>query len=169
MLVPYGKMKSIADDQEGRVEPKRKYLFGYVIEDWKEQVEEQKEPWPGMQDFLKKRLREVREMFDVGVRIMPGTDTAVVLIWPAFSLHDELRLLVDIEGLIFRSLRSNRSVPLGDVAWSHRTFWRSASCASRESSPGEQSGRLVRGPFVPAACRFRRGQSVRDQRGGGDL
>ena len=99
MLNPYAKMKRIAKDQEGRVEPKRKYLSGYLIEDWKEQVEELKDPWPGLEDFLSKRLRDVGEMFGEGVRIMPGTDTAVLLIWPGFSLHDELRLFIERLGM----------------------------------------------------------------------
>src|SRR6185369_11956149 len=99
LLVPYAQMKAIAEDAEGRVDPRRKYLSGYMIEDWKEQVEEQKEPWPGLHEYLKTRLQDVREMFEAGVRIMPGTDTAVVLIWPGFSLHDELRIFVQQLGM----------------------------------------------------------------------
>jgi imidazolonepropionase-like amidohydrolase len=52
-----------------------------------------------MHEFLAKRLRDVREMFEARVRIMPGTDTAVLLIWPGFSLHDELRLFVQQIGM----------------------------------------------------------------------
>jgi imidazolonepropionase-like amidohydrolase len=99
LLTPYPTMKAIADDQGGLIEPKRKYLGSYLIRDWKEQVEEQKEPWPGMNDFLIKRVRDLREMVQTGVRIMPGTDTAVLLIWPGFSLHRELKLLVEQVGL----------------------------------------------------------------------
>jgi imidazolonepropionase-like amidohydrolase len=99
LLVPYTQMKAIAEDQNGRLEQKRKYLSGYMIQDWMEQVEEQKEPWPGLRDFLKARSRDVREMFQAGVRIVPGTDTAVVLIWPGFTLHDELRIFVEQLGM----------------------------------------------------------------------
>ena len=99
LRVPYARMKSIVEDHDGKLEPKRKFLSGYLIEDWKEQVEEQKSPWPGLDDFLVKRARDIREMLESGVRIMPGTDTAVVLIWPGFSLHDELRLLVQQVGM----------------------------------------------------------------------
>ena len=38
-------------------------------------------------------------MFQAGMRVMPGTDVAVLLVWPGYSLHDELRLLVDQVGL----------------------------------------------------------------------
>lgn len=41
LMVPYAAMKAIAEDQEGRIAANRKYLAGYLIEDWnwKEQVE----------------------------------------------------------------------------------------------------------------------------------
>ena len=38
-------------------------------------------------------------MHKAGVRIVPGTDVAVLLIYPGFSLHDELQLLVKYVGL----------------------------------------------------------------------
>jgi imidazolonepropionase-like amidohydrolase len=99
LLTSYPRMKAIADDVGGQIELRRKYLSGYLIKDWKEQVEEQKEPWPGMGDFLTKRVNDMREMLQAGVRIMPGTDTAVLLIWPGYSLHEELRLMVDQLGM----------------------------------------------------------------------
>jgi imidazolonepropionase-like amidohydrolase len=99
LLAPYEEMKALVEDLVGKREPRRKYLSGYLIEDWREQVEEQKEPFPGLKDFLAKRERDVREMFAAGVRVMPGTDSAVLLVWPGFSLHDELRLLVQRAGL----------------------------------------------------------------------
>lgn len=99
LRVPYAQMKAITEDTEGRLDPRRKYLSGYIIEDWKEQVEEQKEPWPGLQEYLKTQREDVRAMFEAGVRIMPGTDTAVVLIWPGSSLHDELRIFVQQLGM----------------------------------------------------------------------
>jgi imidazolonepropionase-like amidohydrolase len=49
--------------------------------------------------MLAERLRDVREMRDAGVRLMPGTDAGVLLIFPGFSLHDELRLFVEQVGM----------------------------------------------------------------------
>ena len=38
-------------------------------------------------------------MHKAGVRLMPGTDVASLLIYPGYSLHDELQLLVKDVGL----------------------------------------------------------------------
>lgn len=44
--------------------------------------------------LLEKQLDLVRAMHRAGVEIMAGTDTAALYIFPGFSLHDELMLLV---------------------------------------------------------------------------
>ncbi|MPZ81488.1 MAG: amidohydrolase family protein [Actinophytocola sp.] len=41
------------------------------------------------------RLRTVREMQETGAPIMTGTDTGTVAVYPGFSVHDELALLVE--------------------------------------------------------------------------
>lgn len=99
LLIPYERAKTIAQDARGKVDRRRKYLTGYLIQDWMEQVEEKKDHPPNFQKMLAGRLREVREMHQAGVRVMPGTDVGVLLIWPGFSLHDELALLVEQVGL----------------------------------------------------------------------
>jgi imidazolonepropionase-like amidohydrolase len=40
-----------------------------------------------------------REMLEAGVRVLPGTDTAVLLVYPGASLHDELELFVNELGM----------------------------------------------------------------------
>lgn len=99
LRVPYEHAKSIAEDSNGKLDVRRQYLSGYLIKDWMEQVEEKKDYPPGFIKLLDEQLRDVREMFQAGMRIMPGTDVAVLLVWPGFSLHDELHLLVDKVGL----------------------------------------------------------------------
>jgi imidazolonepropionase-like amidohydrolase len=44
-------------------------------------------------------LEDVRGMRDAGVRLLAGTDAGSVLVYPGFSLHEELRLLVEEAGL----------------------------------------------------------------------
>ena len=44
-------------------------------------------------------LRDLQEMHRAGVRILPGTDVAVALIYPGFSLRDELRYFVEKIGM----------------------------------------------------------------------
>jgi len=44
-------------------------------------------------------VQDVRGMRDAGVRLLAGTDAGSVLVYPGFSLHEELRLLVEDAGL----------------------------------------------------------------------
>jgi len=99
LLVPYERAAAIAADDRGRLDIRRKYLSGYLIEDWREQAEERKGMTGDLTKMLAERLRDLREMHRAGVRLMPGTDVGVLLVWPGFSLHDELRLLVGEVGM----------------------------------------------------------------------
>ncbi len=99
LLVPYDKTAAIFEDRLGKTEPRRKYLSGYVIEDWREQLAEKKDSRFDLTGMLAGRLRDMREMREAGVTLLPGTDAAVLLIFPGFSLHDELRLFVEGLGM----------------------------------------------------------------------
>lgn len=100
LLIPYRDAKTIVDDTKGKVDFRRKYLSGYLLEDWKEQLEEKKQPSPVDLAQLKEVLiKDLQEMHKAGVRLMPGTDVAVLLIYPGYSLHDELQFLVKYVGL----------------------------------------------------------------------
>lgn len=100
LLVPYREAKTIVDDRAGKVDFRRKYLSGYLIDDWKEQLEEKKEPSPIDLAKLKEALiKDFQAMHKAGVRLLPGTDVGVLLIYPGYSLHDELQLLVKYAGL----------------------------------------------------------------------
>ena len=100
LLISYAEAKTIVEDPKGNVDFRRKYLSGYLIEDWKEQLEEKKQPSPFNLAKLKEVLiKDLQEMHKAGVRIMAGTDVATLLIYPGYSLHDELQLLVKYVGL----------------------------------------------------------------------
>ena len=100
LLISYDDAKTVVEDTKGKIDFRRKYLSGYLIEDWKEQLEEKKEPSAVDLAKLKEILiKDLQEMHKAGVRLMPGTDVAVLLIYPGYSLHDELQLLVKYVGL----------------------------------------------------------------------
>ncbi len=105
--------RRIVDDTLGQVDPRRRYVSGYLIEDWREQVTER----GGIKDALIRRfylprvyrdvLADLREMYRAGVVILPGTDVGVALMYPGFSLHDELGYFVDTIGMTpLEALRS---------------------------------------------------------------
>jgi imidazolonepropionase-like amidohydrolase len=103
--VPPADARHIIDDSLGHIDPRRRYVTGYLLADWKEQLNER----GAVKDALIRRffltraynavLRDLREMRSAGVRILPGTDVAVALMYPGFSLRDELGYFVDKIGM----------------------------------------------------------------------
>jgi amidohydrolase family protein len=92
---PYEEAKRIVDDVNGATDPRRKYVCGYLIDDWREQVEEGKgSPYEELRKQLPNMYRDFREMRQEGVQFLAGTDVGVVFMYPGFSLHDELEQLV---------------------------------------------------------------------------
>ena len=106
-------LQAMVDDEEGKLEPRRRYLSRFLLIDWREQVPEQTEP--RRNEFKKvyaSQLRDLREMQQAGVRIMAGTDVAVLNIFPGSSMSEELELLVKDAGMTpLDALRSATSVP----------------------------------------------------------
>jgi imidazolonepropionase-like amidohydrolase len=105
LIIPPADARKIIEDTTGRIDPRRRYISGYLLEDWREQVRER--GW--LKDVLVRRLflprvyrgvlRDLQEMHQAGVRILPGTDVAVALMYPGFSLHDELGYFVNRIGM----------------------------------------------------------------------
>jgi imidazolonepropionase-like amidohydrolase len=92
---PYDKAKRIVDDVNGAIDQRRRYLCGYLIQDWREQVEEGKgSPYEELRKELPNVYRDFREMRQENVQFLGGTDVGVVFMYPGFSLHDELEQLV---------------------------------------------------------------------------
>jgi imidazolonepropionase-like amidohydrolase len=97
---PPAYFQALMSDTTRAVHPLRPYLSAFLILDWREQVEEAtaerrayfERAWPIA-------LKHAREMREAGVRIMAGSDVAVLNIFPGASLHEELRLFVDSVGM----------------------------------------------------------------------
>ena len=97
---PLEYFRALVSDSQPAVHPLRPYLSAFLLQDWREQVEEVspqrveyfRGAWPVV-------LRHVREMREAGVRLMAGSDVAVLNVFPGGSLHEELRLLVDSVGM----------------------------------------------------------------------
>ena len=105
LLVPPSDARRIVDDTLGRIDQRRRYISGYLLEDWREQVDERGR----VKDALIRHLylpraysavlRDLKEMHRAGVRILPGTDVGVALNYPGFSLRDELAYFVEKIGM----------------------------------------------------------------------
>jgi imidazolonepropionase-like amidohydrolase len=97
---PLSYFQALVNDSTATVHPLRPYLSKFMILDWKEQVEE---VTPQRRTLLERAwplwLKQVREMHAARVRIMAGSDVAVLNIFPGASLHEELRFFVDSVGM----------------------------------------------------------------------
>jgi imidazolonepropionase-like amidohydrolase len=97
---PQTYFEALLADTTGAVHPLRPYLSAFMILDWREQAAEATPQRRAAVERLRPIwLRHAREMREAGVRLMAGSDVAVLNVFPGASLHDELRLFVDSLGM----------------------------------------------------------------------
>ena len=82
-------------DSLGEIDARRRYVSRFLLLDWREQALEATDRRELYRRIYDSTVRNVREMHEAGVRVLPGTDVAVVDVYPGFSLHDELRVFVE--------------------------------------------------------------------------
>jgi imidazolonepropionase-like amidohydrolase len=87
-----------------RDDERRRYASPWLLEWWRMQVDERmldtsSDRAAGAREFYESSASDVRALRNLDVNILAGTDAGSVLVYPGFSLHEELRLLVDDGGL----------------------------------------------------------------------
>lgn len=83
-----------------RSDERRAYASAWLLEWWRIQVDERMGDTASTraaaaEEVYRSSASDVRRMRDLGVRILAGTDAGSVLVYPGFSLHEELGRLVD--------------------------------------------------------------------------
>jgi amidohydrolase family protein len=90
---------SIIEDKSNSIDPRRKFLSPSLLEFWRAQIVikqvEEPQDWPAL---LRQAFADIAEMRKLGVPIVAGTDIGAPLVYPGFSLHDELAMLVEKGG-----------------------------------------------------------------------
>ncbi len=120
-LAPIDRLRAIVADDDGRVEPRRRYLSKFTILDWREQLlETSPERQQAIRTLWEPLVLYAREMHEAGVELLAGSDVAVLNIYPGSSLHEELQLFVSkigmspAEALDRATRRSARFLGIGD-------------------------------------------------------
>jgi imidazolonepropionase-like amidohydrolase len=95
------RLRTITEDEEGKIEPRRAFLSKYLVLDWREQVEEATDQ---RRQLLRKIWddlvrRDLREMHEAGMDVLVGSDVGVLNIYPGYSIHDEMALFVSELGM----------------------------------------------------------------------
>jgi len=83
-----------------RLAPEQRYASSWLLGWWRMQLEERARDTSSTVAQATRRiyasnLLDVRGLQDAGVALLAGTDAGSVLVYPGFSLHEELRLLVE--------------------------------------------------------------------------
>ena len=100
VFAPDSLVRAVMEDSLGVSEPRRAYLSKYLVDDWREQaLERDTSQLEFFRQVYGSTLRNLREMREAGVRIMAGSDVAVLMIFPGSTLHDELALFVTELGM----------------------------------------------------------------------
>jgi hypothetical protein len=90
---------SVVDDKSNAVDSRRKYLSLSLLGFWRAQIVikqiEEPQDWPVL---LQQGFSDLAEMRKLGVPFVAGTDLGVPLVYPGFSLHEELAMLVEKGG-----------------------------------------------------------------------
>ena len=107
MLTGDSAQRAIFGSDALRLDERRAYASPWLLGWWRMQVDERiaddSSVTPAIRAAFEEAYRssaaDVRRMSEVGVNILAGTDAGSVLVYPGFSLHEELRLLVEDAGL----------------------------------------------------------------------
>jgi imidazolonepropionase-like amidohydrolase len=121
-FTPADRLRAIANDDAGVLEPRRKFLSKFLGLDWREQASEVSAQRTAALETIWKTIirRDIREMHAAGMDVLVGTDTAVLNVYPGFSVHDEMALFATelgmspIEVLESATRRSAQFLRLGD-------------------------------------------------------
>ncbi len=112
-LTPKETLLELINDVDGKKDERNLYVPTAARQRWKRQLESQKNEGPA--DYAgetRKGMNEFRLMHKEGVGVLAGTDFGVLLVYPGFSLHDELEALVKEGGLTpFEALQSATKNP----------------------------------------------------------
>lgn len=99
-LYPSEVVGAIVEDSLGQLDPRRRYVSEPLLEFWR--VQQNLDKYETPKDWgpvFARALGYAREMRRADVPMLAGTDFGARLVYPGWSLHDELALLVEHAGL----------------------------------------------------------------------
>lgn len=114
--------RAVIDDADNQRDSRRRYVTGSLLEAWKFGLNIKR--FDGPNDWAESHRRQVADMqraHQLGVPLLVGTDLGVSLVYPGFSVHEELRLIVDevklstLEALRAATVAPARNMGLDDT------------------------------------------------------
>jgi imidazolonepropionase-like amidohydrolase len=115
--LPLDRVSAIAEDAEGAIDPRNRYVSRELRQVWIETVavnvaDDERPPPEVIQQMITSSDQFLYDARQAGVKMLAGTDVPTVGTVPGFSLHDELALLVETYGMTpMEALRSATALP----------------------------------------------------------
>lgn len=113
-LTPDDQIEAVINDTSGNLDSRRKYVSPELIEFWSKELILKKNERLKLDyyEIEKKNFEIFRLMKRAGVRLMTGTDLAGPMVFPGFSLHDELGVFVNDVGMTpYEALECATKIP----------------------------------------------------------
>lgn len=99
-LIPTERADEIIADHSNQIDPRRRFVSEQALDAWEFLSALKKLGFAGSSDNLQRQLRDLQLAHQAGVTILVGTDTSSLpLIFPGYSVHEEMRYLVERAGL----------------------------------------------------------------------
>ncbi|MGI9039448.1 MAG: amidohydrolase family protein [Gemmatimonadota bacterium] len=102
-LMDHDSLMVLVLDTAGLRNPRMRLLSPNLVHEWRVDVEDSepktKENLQGWLGFFHRNAADIGVLHDAGIPMLPGTDLAGPALFPGYSLHRELELLVDAAGL----------------------------------------------------------------------
>src|SRR5262245_8388760 len=98
--MPDQEVMVLIEDATGARDERRKYISPALADSWRRQMEAKKRETPTDWEANRAKNRQgFRLLFQAGVKFVMGTDMGAPLVYPGWSAHEELELLVQRVGM----------------------------------------------------------------------
>ncbi len=117
---PDARVYAVVGDTSNRIDPRRRYLSQLALDGWRWNTDLKKlEGERGEEDkLIQRQMKDLRLADEAGVRFLIGTDLAVPLIYPGYSVHEEMAFLVREGGIsaleVLRAATLNAATAMRD-------------------------------------------------------
>jgi Amidohydrolase family len=121
--MPDQEVMVLIEDTTGARDERRKYISPALADSWRRQMEAKKLETPTDGEANRAKNRQgIRLLFHAGVKFMMGTDMGAPLVYPGWSPHEELELLVQRVGMTpMEALQSATRTPAEFFGWRTRS------------------------------------------------
>jgi hypothetical protein len=98
---PDERVYAVVADKDNRIDPRRRYLPQLALDAWRWNTDIKRLEGPGRDDekLIQRQMKDLKLAGEAKVPFLIGTDLTVPLIYPGYSVHEEMAFLVREGGI----------------------------------------------------------------------